>query len=66
MGDEGFDQIAAGVFDGFGAAEMSGISLHETRIEVVVADQKAQLVAETWLALAVIAVAAGVEWPWLI
>ena len=46
MGDEGLDQIAARVLKGFGTAEMSGISLDEGRIEVVLADQKAELVAE--------------------
>ncbi len=51
VGDEGFDQIPAGVFEGFGAAEVGGISLDESRIEVVLADQKAELVAEPWLAI---------------
>ena len=46
MGDEGFDQIAAGVFDSFGTAEMGGVCLNEGRIEVVLADQQAKLVAE--------------------
>ena len=46
MRDEGFDQIAARVLDGLGAAEMGGIFLNEGRIEVVLADQKAELVAE--------------------
>ena len=51
MGDEGLDQIAAGVLEGFGTAEMSGVSLDECRIEVVLADQKAELVAEAGLAV---------------
>ena len=60
MGNEGFDQIAAGLFEGFGTAEMGGVGLHEIRIEVVLADQKAELVAETRLAI-VMTVAAGIE-----
>jgi len=44
--DKGFDQIATRVFDGLGSAEMCGISLNESRIEVVLADQQAELVSE--------------------
>jgi len=46
MGDEGLDQFAARVLDCFSAAEMSGIFLNEGRIEVVLPDQQAELVAE--------------------
>ncbi len=46
MRDERFDQIAASVLDSFGTAEMGGIFLNEGRIEVVLSDQKAELVAE--------------------
>ena len=52
MGDEGFDQVSAGFFEGFGAAEVSGVGLHESGIEVVLADQKAELVAQTRLTVA--------------
>ena len=51
MGDEGFDQIAAGLLKCFGTAEVGGVGLHEVRIEVVLADQKAELIAETRLAI---------------
>ena len=46
MRDEGFDQIAARVLDRFGSAEMCGISLNESRIEIVLADQQAELIPE--------------------
>ena len=46
MGNEGIDQIAARVLDGFGAAEMGGIFLNESWIEVVLADQEAEFVPE--------------------
>ncbi len=51
MGDEGFDQIAAGALEGFGAAEIGGVRFDEIRIEVVLADQKAELIAEPGLAV---------------
>ena len=44
--NERLDQIAARVLDGFGAAEMGGIFLNEGRIEVVLADQEAELIPE--------------------
>jgi hypothetical protein len=52
MGDEGFDQIPTGFLESFGAAEVCGISLHECGIEVELANQKAELVPETGLAVA--------------
>ena len=52
MRDEGFDQFATGALESFSAAEVGGISLNESRIEVVLADQKAELVAESGLAVA--------------
>ena len=51
MGDEGFDQITTGFFEGFGAAEVGGVGLHECGIEVVLADQKAELIAQSRLAV---------------
>ena len=51
MGNEGLDQIAAGVFEGCGAAEVSGVGFDEVRIEVVLADQKAELIAKAGLAV---------------
>ena len=52
MGDEGRDQIPGGAGEGLRAAEVSRISLHECRIEIVLTNQKAQLIAEPWLAIA--------------
>jgi hypothetical protein len=44
--DEGLDQFAARVFQGFSSAEVGGVRFNESRIEVVQSDQKAELVAE--------------------
>jgi len=52
MGDEGLDQFPAGVAENFGAAEICRVSLDEIRIEVVLADQKAELIPEPGLAVA--------------
>ena len=46
MRDKGFDQLATSALQGFSAAEMGGIGLDEVRIEIVLADQEAELVAE--------------------
>jgi hypothetical protein len=56
VGDEGLDQVPAGLPDGLGTAEVRGVGLHEVGIEVVLADQEAEPVAETRLAVVVIAV----------
>src|SRR5208283_1759567 len=53
MGDKGLDQFTAGAAKCRGAAEVCGIGLHEIRIEVVLADQKAELIAEPGLAGAI-------------
>ena len=53
VGDKGLDQLTAGAAEGRGAAEVRGISFHEIGIEVVLADQKAELIAEPWLAIAI-------------
>ena len=52
MGDEGLNQIPSGAGEGLCAAEISRISLHECRIEVVLTNQKAQLVTQPRLAVA--------------
>lgn len=44
--DEGFDHIPAGASQLFGSAELSGIALHEMGIELVLADQEAQAIAQ--------------------
>ena len=53
VGDKGLDQLAAGAAEGRGAAEVRGIGFHEIGIEVVLADQKAELIAEPRLAVAI-------------
>ena len=51
MGDKGLDQLPAGAAESCGAAEVGGILLHEIGIEVVLADQKAELIPEPRLAV---------------
>jgi hypothetical protein len=46
VGDEGLDQIPAGFAEFLGAAEISGIALYESRIELMLADQKAQSISQ--------------------
>ena len=52
MGDKGLDQFTAGAAEGFRAAEVCGVRFDEIRIEVVLADQEAELIAEPGLAVA--------------
>ena len=52
LGDERFDQIAAGIFERFRAAEIGGVGLHERWIEIVLTNQQAQLVTQSRLAVA--------------
>ena len=47
VGDEGFNQVAASILERLRAAEVGGIGLHERGIEVVLADQKAELIPQT-------------------
>ncbi len=51
MGDEGFDQITTGFLESFGAAEVGGVGLHECGVEVVLPNQKAELVPQSRLAV---------------
>ena len=53
--DEGFDHVPAGISDRGGSAVISGVGFDEVRIELVLADQEAEAVAEAGLA-AVVAV----------
>jgi hypothetical protein len=48
MGDEGLNQLTSRAAKSLSAAEVRRISLHEIGIEVVLADQKARLIAEPW------------------
>jgi hypothetical protein len=51
MGDEGLDQFPAGAAESGGAAEVGGIGFYEIGIEVVLADEKAELIPEPRLAI---------------
>ena len=51
--DEGFDLISAGISQGGGSAVVGGIGLHEASIELVLANQQAEAVAEARLAVLV-------------
>jgi len=53
MENKGLDELAACASECFRAAEVRGIGLHEIRIEVVPANQKAELVSEPRLAVAI-------------
>ena len=46
MRDEGLDQFAARALEGLSAAEVGSVRFNEGRIEVVLADQQAESVAE--------------------
>jgi len=52
MGDEGLDQFPTGAAEGFRATEVCCVSLYEIWIEVVLADEKAELISEPGLAVA--------------
>src|ERR1019366_2753130 len=43
---EAFDLLTSGVFEGFSAAEVDGIGFHQLGIELVLADDLAELVAD--------------------
>jgi len=52
MGNKGFDQFTAGTAQRFRAAEVRGVCLDEIGIEVVLANQEAELIAKPRLAVA--------------
>lgn len=52
MRNEGFDQIATGFGHGLSAAEVRGICFYEFRIQIVLANEKAELITETRLTAA--------------
>ena len=52
MGNKGLDQFTAGAAEGFGAAEVGRVGLHEIRVKVELADQQAELIPEPGLAVA--------------
>ena len=49
--DEGLDQVTAGAAEGFRTAEICCVRLYEIRVEVVLADEKAELISEPGLAV---------------
>jgi hypothetical protein len=50
--DERFDQVATGIFKSGSAAEIRGIGFHERWIEIVLTNQKAQLIAQSKVSVA--------------
>src|SRR5580704_4346538 len=52
MGDEGFDQFAAGTAEGFRPTEVSRIGLYKVRVKVILANQDAELIPKPGLAVA--------------
>jgi hypothetical protein len=63
--NEVFDLLSAGLSQGGSSTVVSGVGFHESSIEVVLADQQAEAVAETRLAV-VVAVVSVRGWPALI
>src|SRR5579863_8741930 len=49
MGNEGLHRFAASLAEYFGATEVCCVGLHQSRIEVELANQKAELIAEAGL-----------------
>ncbi len=49
MGDKGLDQVSAGSFESFRTAEVRGVRLNKSRIEVVLPDKEAESVSQLWL-----------------
>jgi hypothetical protein len=66
--DEGLDLSSAGIAKDRGSAIISGIGLHEARIEAVLADQEAELVAKPRLTIrmAVVSTRGKSALTWLI
>jgi len=52
MGDKGLDQFAASTAEGFGTTEVRSVGFNEIWIEVVLADQEAELIPEAGLPVA--------------
>jgi hypothetical protein len=52
MGNEGLNQIPAGLAEFWRAAEISGIPLDQGRIELMLADQQAESITQSGLAIA--------------
>src|ERR1700722_15105477 len=52
LSDERFDQVTARIFKSRGAAEIRGVRLNERWIEIVLANQQAQLVTQSRLSVA--------------
>src|ERR1700731_650769 len=52
VGNEGLDQIPAGLAEFLSAAEISGIKLDQSRIELMLADQKTESITKPRLTIA--------------
>ena len=52
MGDEGLNQVPAGFAEFLSAAEISGVALDQSGIELMLADQQAKSVTKAGLAIA--------------
>jgi hypothetical protein len=51
VGDKGLDQVPTGSAESFRAAEIRGVRLNKSRIEVVLTDQKAESIPQPWLSV---------------
>jgi hypothetical protein len=58
--DEAFDLLAAGIFEGLGAAEVDGIGFHQFGVELVLADDLAETVADLVTGTIAVPVSVGV------
>jgi hypothetical protein len=52
MGDKGLNQFTTGTTESFGATKVRRIGLYKVGVKVVLANQEAQLIAESRLAVA--------------
>jgi outer membrane translocation and assembly module TamA len=52
VGDEGLDQIPAGLTEFLGATEISGITLDQAGIKLMLADQQTESITQPRLAIA--------------
>jgi hypothetical protein len=57
--NEGLDLITTGVSKGCGAAVIGRVGFHEAGIELMLADQQAEAVTESWLTILVTIVPVG-------
>ena len=65
MGDEGFDLFAGSLAEALGAAEIHGVGLDQVGIELVLADQLAQAVANFGATVVSVLAIDGLGWQFL-